>query len=439
LKNTIHNYSIKTKLIFFLSLSAFLALFISTTSTLVYYYFDDKDRVVADHVKIAEVSGKNIAASLLFLDKDSTSSILKPILNDKNVKYIKVYDKNGDSFVILGSSSHGKHNNWSKSDFSSQKDVKTFLTWNDIDLLTPIYHDSEHIGFLEIQISTDGIKDRMMEQAAVSSLIILITILIILFLAYWLEEIFTKPIFDLLNAVRNLKASNDLNVKLVPYTKDEFAELFNEFNTMVNELSKRDMILKDHNLDLKLLVDTKDQQLKTTQNDLETASVLATTDVLTNLFNRRYMMDKFDMLIYDAQLTQKSLGVIILDIDHFKAVNDGFGHHVGDIVLKEIGVILHNNIRESDIVGRIGGEEFLVLCQDSNTQSTYDIAEVLRQKVEEMVITYEDGKTMQVKISLGVYSSIPSVHKEALMKMADQALYTAKETGRNKVCKGGEH
>ena len=417
-------------------MSAFLALSISTTSTLVYYYFDDKNRVVEDHIKLAEVSGKNIAASLLFLDKDSTANILNPILHDKNVKYIQVYDAKGASFISLGSH-EGNKNHWAKSDFLNYKNVKTLSTWNSIHLLTSIIHANEHIGFLEIKISTDGIKERMLEQIAVSSLIVLITIFIILFLAFWLEEIFTKPIFDLLNAVRKVKASNDFNVKLVPYTKDEFSELFTEFNTMVNAISERDKVLKEHNLDLKVLVDTTEEQLKTTQNDLQTASKLATIDVLTNLYNRRYIMDKFDVLIEDAQETQKALGIILLDIDHFKLVNDSLGHPTGDIVLKKVAKTLQDNARESDVVGRIGGEEFLILCKESDTQTTYDVAERLRKKVEDLVISYEEGKTIQVKISIGVYSSIPSVEKEALVKIADQALYTAKETGRNKVCIGG--
>lgn len=436
MKHNIHNYSIKTKLIFFLSLSAFLALFISTSSTLVYYYFDDKNRVVEDHIKLAEVSGKNIAASLLFLDKDSTANILNPIFNDKNVKYIQVYDAKGASFISLGSH-QGKKNHWTKSDFLNYKNVKTLSTWNNIHLLTSITHAHEHIGFLETIISTNGIKERMIEQTVVSSLIILITIFIIMFLAFWLEEIFTKPIFDLLNAVRKVKASNDFNVQLAPYTKDEFSELFTEFNTMVNALSQRDKILKEHNLDLKVQVDTKEEQLKTTQNDLQTASKLATIDVLTNLYNRRYMMEKFDILIRDAQQTQKALGVILLDIDHFKLVNDSLGHQVGDIVLKEVAKTLQENARASDVAGRIGGEEFLILCKESDTQTTYDVAERLRKKVEDLLVSYEEEKTIQVKISIGISSSIPSVAKEALLKITDQALYSAKETGRNKVCIGG--
>ncbi|MBT8343420.1 MAG: GGDEF domain-containing protein, partial [Sulfurovum sp.] len=205
--------------------------------------------------------------------------------------------------------------------------------------------------------------------------------------------------------------------------------LFLQFNLMVDEINTRDKILKAYNLDLKSLVDD-------TSEKLEKVSILATTDALTGLYNRRYLMDTFDTMIKSAQIKQEPLGIIMLDIDHFKSVNDSLGHNTGDLVLKVVADLLQNNARADNIVGRIGGEEFLILCPNCDTQRTFDIAQRIREKIATTVINYEEGKTTQVQVSSGIYSAIPELSKEELLKIADDALYLSKKNGRNKVTIG---
>ena len=422
-----YKYSIRAKLIFFLSLNTFIGLFIATTSTLVYYYFDEKEKVVNNNIRLAEVSGKNIAASLSFLDKESTEMILKPILNDKNIKCVKVYDNKGKMFISLGENKNGNMN------LLKDKEKNISINWSYIKILTAISYKDENIGYLKISTSTDVIKSRMFEQLVVSFIIMFITLFVMFSLAVLLERMFSKPIFELLNAMRHIKNSNDFDIKLTSHTEDEFRELFDEFNSMADEIRKRDELLQKNNLSLQQLVDTTNKQLQITQNDLEKTSILAATDSLTSLYNRGYMMDKFDEMIEDAKKNRKYLGIIALDIDYFKSVNDSLGHHAGDTVLKELARILQKNARENDIVGRIGGEEFLILCKESDENKTFEIAQRLRKRVEDKPIVY-DGKNMtQITISIGVYSSIPDVSKEELMKKADEALYISKNRGRNKV------
>jgi len=394
--------------------------------------------MIRDSIKLAEVSGKNIAASLLFVDEKSCQNILKPIIyHDKNIRYIKVYDQDGSFFTSIGSDIGNKKNITQKIKLM-QKNVLFTIDWNHIKIITSISYDNEVIGYLEVYVGTDSVKERMINQAIASLIIMMITSLLVLLLAIKLEKVFLKPIFELLNAMQQIRQKKKFNVNLVSSTKDEFGELFNEFNMMTNEIYKRDQILHAHHLDLELLVNTTNEKLKTTQNDLDKISILATIDSLTGLYNRRYIMERFDEMISDAIEQEKHIGVIMLDIDHFKMVNDTLGHQAGDEVLKEVSKILKENARDADEVGRIGGEEFLVLCKDSNIEAVKDVAERLRSKVEDKVIYYENDKTTQVKISLGIYSCVPDINlsKEVLIKIADDALYNAKETGRNKVAIG---
>lgn len=166
---------------------------------------------------------------------------------------------------------------------------------------------------------------------------------------------------------------------------------------------------------------------------------LAITDELTGVANRRYFLQRYEEEIDRARRYNSNLSVIMLDIDHFKDVNDTFGHPVGDIVLKEVARLLSANIRTSDLIARYGGEEFVILIPSMNMEEAARAAEKLRVVVEVNHIMME-GPDVQVTVSAGV-ADIESIMdekgsiKDKLLRNADKALYSAKETGRNRVVK----
>lgn len=163
---------------------------------------------------------------------------------------------------------------------------------------------------------------------------------------------------------------------------------------------------------------------------------MAIHDSLTGVFNRRYMEEYFRQEIYRAARKGGSIGVIMMDLDHFKAVNDTLGHEAGDIVLKEIGIFLSNNIRKSDIVCRIGGDEFVIIMPEEPLEVTIERAEQLNRDFKLLQKKGEEKKLLEnVTLSFGVatfptHGSTP----DEVLKAADQALYTAKEKGRDQVC-----
>ncbi len=156
---------------------------------------------------------------------------------------------------------------------------------------------------------------------------------------------------------------------------------------------------------------------------------LSIKDGLTNLFNRRH----FNKIFYDevdkSLENEKPFSLIIFDIDHFKNINDTYGHDVGDIVLKELAQLISDNVRTSDMVFRIGGEEFAVLLLGTDAKTAYAIAEKLRKIVE----NHDFEKVGKVTISLGVAGLKDNDSPEELFKKADKALYEAKNSGRNKT------
>jgi diguanylate cyclase (GGDEF)-like protein len=139
-------------------------------------------------------------------------------------------------------------------------------------------------------------------------------------------------------------------------------------------------------------------------------------------------------MVSRARRKQESFGLIMFDIDHFKCVNDQHGHPVGDAVLKVVAGILSHTAREIDLVARIGGEEFLVLCDKSDLQTTDLIAERIRAAIELTTIPCGEGKSLQVTASGGVYAAVPETEiLDVYLSRVDGALYRAKEAGRNRV------
>ncbi|MBW2720167.1 MAG: diguanylate cyclase, partial [Deltaproteobacteria bacterium] len=161
---------------------------------------------------------------------------------------------------------------------------------------------------------------------------------------------------------------------------------------------------------------------------------LATTDGLTGCLNKRALLDHMEQKLMAAQRFGRKLSLIVTDLDHFKAVNDTYGHAAGDRVLKELGEVLRRVKRETDIVARFGGEEFCVLCEETDLRGAQLLAERVREELEKTEVLTELGP-LKVTASLGV-ATFPDHASTAadLFVQGDKALYEAKHRGRNQVC-----
>lgn len=167
-------------------------------------------------------------------------------------------------------------------------------------------------------------------------------------------------------------------------------------------------------------------KLEQSYSDLETISI---TDKLTQLNNRNRADVFYAEAIHSAKTKQQSLAVIIMDIDHFKLVNDKYGHPAGDSVLQEFAQILKESAREHDFVGRWGGEEFILILQNVSLDELLQFAELIRTNVE----SYNFTTVGKVTASIGVAAFKHSDDQDSLIKRADEALYRAKSQGRNCV------
>ncbi|MBF0142232.1 MAG: diguanylate cyclase [Magnetococcales bacterium] len=166
---------------------------------------------------------------------------------------------------------------------------------------------------------------------------------------------------------------------------------------------------------------------------MDTLRESALRDALTGLHNRRFLEEFVETLIATAKRKENHISVLMMDLDHFKSVNDTYGHDVGDIVLKALARVLESQVRTSDLVVRFGGEEFMVILQENAGYNGPRMGEKIRAAVERMVIPIPGG-TLQKTISIGVANfPVDSPDFKEVIKFADAALYKAKADGRNRV------
>ncbi len=179
-------------------------------------------------------------------------------------------------------------------------------------------------------------------------------------------------------------------------------------------------------------------KIKQLQDDLRRSNELlldlSITDYLTGLFNRRYFMESLSREMTRSERSNHPLSLIIMDIDHFKQVNDRFGHTKGDHVLQEVAKRISGELRSYDIAARFGGEEFIVILPESDVNDATVVAERIRTSIQDLVF---DGllSELTITISLGVCekSMLPQISEDAFINAADDALYRAKLYGRNRV------
>ncbi len=256
-----------------------------------------------------------------------------------------------------------------------------------------------------------------------------------------------------LEEVRREKADLEILLETTTSHADTVAALLHESNQQLQaEIAERvrtEVALKTTQAELQSLLTRVSSDKADLEIILETTMAHADLvedilhnecirDPLTGLFNRRYLREFLVRELDHAQLHHLPLGLIMIDIDHFKRVNDTFGHDAGDLVLQEVSRLLQQSLHHSDIGCRYGGEELVVILPDTSLLETRKRAEQLRQEVKQLKINYLNEAVSGLAISLGIACFPEHGQTEIeLIKAADAALYQAKALGRDRVVVAG--
>jgi two-component system, cell cycle response regulator len=236
----------------------------------------------------------------------------------------------------------------------------------------------------------------------------------------------------LCSQLRSLETTRHLPIIMMVEPGDD-ARLMRGLDMGVNDYLMRP--IERHELMARVRTQTKRKRHSDfLRNRIEESVEQSITDSLTGLHNRRYLEGHLKTLVAQAIASGRSLSVMISDIDHFKAVNDTYGHDGGDAVLREFAQRLRRNTRGMDMAGRLGGEEFLIIMPDTDLARAYQVGERLRACVAANVFEVSSESRARVTTSCGIATiEHPSDTPETLFKRADLALYSAKRSGRNRV------
>ncbi len=197
---------------------------------------------------------------------------------------------------------------------------------------------------------------------------------------------------------------------------------FTRFNPTMGKLREMEELVRK--------LEDQVSELSAQKRDLET---LATKDYLTGLLNRRGLEEALEVEMARANRVGTTLTVVFLDIDHFKMVNDTHGHPVGDVVLRQLGQILRQECRSSDIIGRYGGEEFIIAFQGGDVRGNLAYVNRIRMAVKENLVIARENSFISVTASFGMAEKKSFEKIDLLFARADSALYAAKQGGRNQV------
>ncbi len=411
--------SIRYKLIVLLGLSAALALLISSAITIYSTYLSESRSSLRVLHQLTDVISENMRAALAFADAGSANTMLASLRADPHILLAVVNDESGRALAEYRSAGlstaaeprfRAEVQGRILENAEALRRDDGFVEHIDNDFMAvvrPVFFDGKPIGLLVVvsdtQLMWAKIRELVLLQVATS----VVTLVLLLFLSVKLQSLFTRPIMSLVGAMQDVARTKNYRAALEVDRRDEFGTLYSGFSAMLADIRERD----------------------------DQLSRLATTDALTGLANRRHALDVMQTMAARAQRKDEPLGVIMLDIDSFKNANDRFGHPMGDRVLQEVSLVLQASARDYDLVARLGGEEFLVVCDCGTQEVTTAVAERIRAGVEGRPISGPAGEALQVTVSLGVYSAVPRAGAEDIEEMiraADKALYRAKEAGRNR-------
>lgn len=283
----------------------------------------------------------------------------------------------------------------------------------------------------ELEEKIAGFSARMKEgihQSLTDSLLSMgAFLLLFLPIAYVMASRISQPIVELTRHAENVARGNfSPRIPTGPKPQDEVGILEETFDTMCENLHQSYSQLAKYNTQLEEMVRVRTAELEEKNAELETLSV---TDRLTQLYNRVKLEEIFAQQINLSRRYSTPFSILLCDIDFFKNINDTYGHIMGDTVLCEFSSLLREQIRESDTIGRWGGEEFLIICPETDADNALRFAERIRSAVHKHPFSTQKPQT----ISIGVSTFCADDTETSMVQRADKALYTAKNEGRNRV------
>jgi len=291
-----------------------------------------------------------------------------------------------------------------------------------VEVVVPLRIHNHHVGLIVLHSSLSRLYGQLFWQLLLTTFEFAAAIAMSLAVATRLKRRIERPIAELSDGMTRVSRQQDYSLRVNKSDDDEIGVLIDGFNTMLEQIRLRDDRLEQYRIEIL----RQNEQLQH----------LATRDSLTGCLNRRAFFNAVGSAFADVKARRRPMAFVMVDIDHFKAVNDSFGHPVGDEVIQAVARTLAQQIRPQDLLCRYGGEEFCVFLPDIDGDQAYTVAERLRASIESNVgrsIRSMQGISVSASLGVALMKADTSSSTMMLIEQADEALYVAKRSGRNRV------
>lgn len=305
------------------------------------------------------------------------------------------------------------------------------------DLYWTLHEEKIFLGSLTLYSSSEVVLDRVLFGFSLIAITAIIKISILFGLFIWaFDRYLAIPLKELMSQVNDVQLSQDMSkrINLSNIENNELSQLQEHMNNMLSAIeADQKKSLENEQAKRKWLEDAVAKRTEALQISNEKLKDLAAKDSLTGALNRGSFFQTAQHLLVLSQRQKSCASFILMDLDHFKKINDTYGHFVGDQVLTHFTHTIRTFLRKSDLVGRVGGEEFAIFLPDTAIEGAFQLADKIRQAISNSILDI-DGKKVTYTVSLGIDTSESTdLSIDQLFKRADLKLYGAKDKGRNRV------
>lgn len=369
----------------------------------------------------AHFIAQHLAYSVVSYDYHTLELLLQNVIKNEDIVFARVDNTRGNVMAVAGTPPY------------AQQDAHLFHA--DITL------NGDTLGQLLLGMSTERISQTLaarQREALLGQLLAVVVVTLVGFIA--LSAIIIHPLTISARIIGNNLESGDGELTRIPLdTADEFGDLARGFNALQEHLDDAHQILKSRVNHANQELQNAYQQLKLQAGELRSLNqeleVLIVTDPLTGLYNRRHFERLMEREVALSIRNDETISIVLLDIDNFKKINERHGHVGGDAVIRNVGRIIAEQLRDSDVACRFGGDEFFILCRQATISNVIGFADDLLHALA--VDPYRpNGQEVGVSVSIGV-ATIPGVHEIStaveFFQCADMALRACKQRGRNSV------
>lgn len=386
-------------------------------------YIKTQDAILSELKQLEETVHVPIATSLWQYNQKQLNALVDGLIKMPIIEGVDLTDKHAQPLI-------SKRTYSPSSAPISVFDTRSQLYWRlkDQDIL---------LGSLTLYSSSQVVLDRVLFGFSLIAITAIIKISVLFCLFVWaFDRYLASPLKEFMRQVNDVQISSDISerIKLSNLDNNELSQLQDHMNKMLAVMARnRSRLLQDEQAKRRWLEAAVAERTKELQITNEKLQHLATRDSLTGIFNRGSFFETAQHLLVLAQRQNSPAAFVIMDLDHFKSINDTHGHFIGDHVLVHFSSTIQKLLRKSDLVGRVGGEEFALFLPDTDKAAAFQLAEKIRTVISQAQLNIDD-KTICYTVSLGIESlekTDDSIHE--LFKRADLKLYGAKNKGRDRV------